>query len=112
MLVAIEDEYRAYRDVIAAGLRVLRPRVEAAVASPEVLGERIRQFEPDMVICSQLCSQLGGAEAHPGTAWVELPVDPTRPARVRLSGRCWEVNDPTMGTLLTLVDEAERASQG
>jgi hypothetical protein len=108
VLVAIEDDYRAYREVIAASLRVLRPQVEAAVTAPEALGKRIRQFDPDMVICSY----LGAAEAHPGPAWVELPIDPMRPARVRLSGRYSELPNPTMETLLAVVDHVERTSQG
>jgi hypothetical protein len=40
VLVAFGDEYRAYREVIAAGIRMLRPQVEVATATPaELEGE-------------------------------------------------------------------------
>lgn len=108
MLVTFEDDYRAYRDVIAAGIQALRPHVEVDTSGLDALGERIEHFDPDLVICSR----LGAAEAHPGYAWVELPVDPMRPARVRLVSRYSELRNPAMNELLTVIDEMERISQG
>jgi hypothetical protein len=107
VLVAFEDDYRAYRDVIAAGIRVLRPHFEVEVSGVEALAEAIERFEPDVVICSRLCT----VEDHLSPAWIELSVDPMRPARVRLAGRCWEQSNPTMETLLAVIDEFERISQ-
>jgi hypothetical protein len=34
VLVALDDEHRAYREVIAAGIEVLRPSVKAATTRP------------------------------------------------------------------------------
>lgn len=33
ILVAFEEAFRAYRDVIAAGIRIFRPRAEVETAS-------------------------------------------------------------------------------
>src|SRR3712207_5623128 len=70
ILVVFEDDYRTYREVLAVGIRLLRPRAEVETASLEELGERIERFDPDLVIC-------GGCEAVDSggrPAWVELSV--------------------------------------
>jgi hypothetical protein len=103
ILVVFEDDYRAYREVLAVGIRLLRPDAEVETASLEELGERIERFDPDLVIC-------GGHEAvdsdvRPG--WVELPVDPFQPARIRVGRRYSERINPTLEVLVSVIDEVE-----
>ena len=103
VLVAFGDEHRAYREVIAAGIRILRPQVEVATATPAEVEGEVGRFDPQVVVCG------ASAPADPGDvpAWVELPVEPQRPARIRVGGsRRTSVNLDLEG-LLAIVDEAE-----
>jgi len=53
VLVAFEDDYRSYREVIAAGIHMLRPRTEVATAPIGKLEEQIERFDPQLVVCSR-----------------------------------------------------------
>ncbi len=101
ILVVFEDDYRTYREVLAVGIRLLRPRAEVETASLEELGERIERFDPELVIC-------GGCEAVDSggrPAWVELSVDPLRGARIHVGGRYSERTNPTLEVLVSVIDE-------
>lgn len=104
VLVAIEDGYRAYRGVLAAGIEALRPSVEVATAPLCALDEEISRFDPQVIVCSRPCA----ADPGDGRAWVELSLDPTRPSKVRRDGGCLELENPTLESLLKVVDEVER----
>ena len=107
ILVAFEDDYRVYREVIAAGISILRPHVEVETASLEALGERIEHFNPELVIC-------GGHEATPsgGTAaWVEIPLDPLQPAKLWVGERYSERSNTTVEELVAVIDEVEELTQ-
>jgi hypothetical protein len=107
ILVAFEENYRAYREMIAAGIRIFRPHAEVEITSFESLGERIEHFDPELVIC-------GGHEAtHQGVrlAWVELSVDPLQPSKVWVVGRYSERRNPTVEDLLVIIDEVEELIQ-
>ena len=103
VLVAFGDEYRAYREVIAAGIRILRPQVEVAACSPADLGAELARFDPQVVVCGQ----AGVADPGDTAAWVELPADPWLPARIRVGGSRRESVNPELEGLLAIVDEAE-----
>jgi hypothetical protein len=103
VLVALGDEHRAYREVIAAGIGLLRPQVEVSTAAPADLGAELGRFGPQVVVCGVPgCSDLGFA-----TAWVELPTEVGRPARVRVGDWRRETVGLTLEGLLRIVDEAE-----
>jgi hypothetical protein len=53
VLVAFGDEHRAYREVIAAGIRILRPRTDVATATPAEIEGEIGRFDPQVVVCGQ-----------------------------------------------------------
>ena len=102
VLVAFGEEHRAYREVIVAGIRILRPQVEVATATPTEIEKEIESFDPQMVVCG------ASVPADPGAvpAWVELDLLPGRPAKIRVGGsRRTSVNLDLEG-LLTIVDEA------
>jgi hypothetical protein len=107
VLVALEDDYRAYREVITAGIQILRPHAEVETASLEALGERIERFDPHLVVCS-----LPNA-VDPGgrLAWVELSVDPLQPSKICVGGRYSERTNPTLDVLLAVIDEVEELVQ-
>jgi F420-dependent methylenetetrahydromethanopterin dehydrogenase len=107
VLVAFEDDYRAYREVIAAGIRVLRPRTEVETAALEALEERLERFDPQLVVCSRPNTLAPRQLA----AWVEIPVDPIRPTKICVGGRYSESTNPTLDVLLEVIDEVEELIQ-
>jgi hypothetical protein len=107
VLVAYEDEYRVYREVIAAGIQILRPHLEVDTSSLEALGERIERFDPHLVICSQPNTVDSGGRP----AWVEHSVDHLRPSTICVGGNCSERADPSLEILLEVIDEVEKLVQ-
>ncbi len=103
-MVALEDEYRAYREVLAAGVKSMRPGAQVATAVLVSLEEEVARFDPQVIICSSPCTADAGNEI----TWIEVSTDPSRPAVVNLGGRCFEYSNPTFDALLAIVDEAER----
>ncbi len=104
VLVAIEDDYGAYRSVIAKGLQIMRPRVEVATSNLDALGYELSRLEPHVVICT-----LGPATVGSGgrLAWVELSLVPSRPTLIRLGDRQWRSTNLTLAELLEVIDEVE-----
>jgi hypothetical protein len=103
VLVAYGDEYRAYREVIAAGIRLLRPHTEVSTAAPADLGAELERFSPQVVVCGV----PGRPDPGDGAAWVELPAGVGRRARVRVGDRRREAVGLSLEGLLVVVDEAE-----
>jgi hypothetical protein len=107
VLVAYAEEYRAYREVIAAGIRLLRPHAEVRTAGPTDLGAELERFGPQLVVC--------GAPGRPDPgdvlAWVELPAGVGRTARVRVGDSRREAFGLTLEGLLGVLDEAEELAR-
>ena len=101
ILVSFEDEYRAYREMIAAGIRILRPHAEVETANPDALEEETTRLEPEVVICGR----PNAAESNDGLAWIELSLDPSRPTNIRVGDRRWESTNPTLEELLGIIDD-------
>jgi hypothetical protein len=103
ILVAIDEEYRSYREVIAGAIGAIRPHFEVATAGVEALDEEMKRFDPHLVIFS-----LPATSASVETiAWVELSLDPLRPSVVCVRGRRTEVLNPVLDTLLEVFDQVE-----
>ncbi|QIN84388.1 hypothetical protein GBA63_18375 [Rubrobacter tropicus] len=103
VLVVLEDEFRAYREVLAAGVQALRPGARVSTTVPSSLDDEMARFDPQVVI-----SSIPGT-TRPGSVitWIELPTDPSRPTVVSFGGRSFERTNPTLDALLQIVDEAE-----
>lgn len=108
MLVALEDEYRAYREVLAAGVQALRPDVRVVTTVPDGLDEEVARFDPQVIICSYPDVR----EHKNASTWIQLATDPSRPTVVRLGDRRFERRNPTFDALLELLDEAGRLASG
>lgn len=104
VLVALEDEYRAYREVLAAGFQALRPGTRVSTTVPSGLEEEMVRFDPQVIISNR----PGSADTGDSVTWIELPTDPSRPTVVSFGGRSFEQSNPTLDALLEIVDEAER----
>jgi hypothetical protein len=107
ILVSFEDGYRSYREVIAATIRIMRPRAEVATSDLDTLGNELARFNPHLVICS--CPKPSSSDGV--AAWVELSLDVTGPGRICIGGHYSERRNPTLETLLEVIDEVERLMQ-
>jgi hypothetical protein len=91
ILVAFEDEYRSYRDVIAVSIRLLCPCAEVATSDLGALEEELARFDPHLVICS--CP--GPASSGGVDTWIEIFLDLVGPARICISGHYSEQHNHT-----------------
>ncbi len=101
--MAIEDDYRVYRETIAAGLLILRPRAEVKSVSLEALEEELERFDPQVVICSS----HKDPESNDSRTWIELSLDPSQPTKISAGGRYLERTNPSVRDLLEIIDELE-----
>lgn len=101
MMVVFAIEPRSYRQVMGRAIQALRPHVEVVVLAPETLETAVARLDPDLVFANR--PEGGGRRA----AWVEFRPYEEPPARVRLAGRSWEVEDVDLPDLLSIVDRAE-----
>jgi hypothetical protein len=92
VLVAFEDVYRAYREVIAAGIQVLRPRFEVTSTGLEELEGEMARLDPQVVVCSR----DKPASLPPEVAWVKVPIDSVPNSKL------------TLEALLTVIDGSKK----
>ena len=103
VLVAFEDEYRAYRGAISTAVQDLRPRVCVEASGTDTLPRELARFEPQAVICTL----PEGPETDDRIAWIELPLEPDRTARARLAHRRFDLANPALQTILEIIDDAQ-----
>jgi hypothetical protein len=101
ILVSFEDGFHAYRDTIAAAIRIVRPNAEVVTIEPVDIRETVKRFHPDVIIGSPLTR----ADVEGVPAWVELSLDPAKPSRVNVNGCYSETVNPTLEKLLVIMDE-------
>jgi len=101
----LENDYRTYREVIAACIQILRPHAQVVTAQLAVLKEEVRHFDPHLVICS-LPATVGYGDI---LCWVELSLESSiQPTVVCIDGRYSEHDNPTLEKLLKVLDEVEQ----
>jgi hypothetical protein len=91
--VAFEDEYRTYREVIAAGIHILRPNVEVTTTDPANLEAEVARLDPQVVISS--VDKPAGLRAD--VAWAKVPIDSVPQSAA------------TLESLLAVIDEHPRS---
>jgi hypothetical protein len=91
VLVAFEELYRTYREMIAASIRVLRPHLEVTPTGLDDLEGEVARRDTRVVISSQ--ERL--AHLRPGVTWIEVPLE------------AGMGSDVTLETLLEAIDKAE-----
>ena len=89
---------------MAAAIRVLRPGSQVESANLDALAQEVERMDPHVVICSR----PNTVDPRRRPAWVVLPTDPTRPARICVGGRYSERSNPTVEVLLGIIDEVEQ----
>ena len=101
IIIGFDDEYHAYRETLAATIRILRPEAEVMTVEQEKIGGVVKRFGPDIVIGGQ----FKDGDLDDVRAWIELALDPTQPTKVRVDGQYSEVVNPTLDKLLVIIEE-------
>ena len=84
---------------------MLRPRVGVATCTPDELLEGGPElFDPQVVICGR----PGLVDPGDVPAWVELPMEPELPAKIRVGDRRRTSVSLELEGLLKVIDEAEK----
>jgi hypothetical protein len=101
VLIAFEDDYRIYREMIAAAIEMVRPRVEVLTTEVNKLETEATHFVPDLIICSvpRIVNHISAR------AWIQLSPDPQQWTRIWIEERYEEALDPGMGDIVSAVDE-------
>jgi hypothetical protein len=107
VLVALEDEYPAYREVLAASVKSMRPGAQVATTLPALIEEEAARSDPQVIICGS----SGAADPGNVTTWIGLSTDPSLPTVVRLGECRFEQNNLTLDALLAIVDETGRLAE-
>ena len=105
ILVAFENNYRAYADALASTTKAARPHLDVVTIELETLQTEVARLSPHLVVCS---SPNPATSQDSKLAWVELSVDPHRPSKFCVSGRRWESLNPSLEELLGVVEETEQ----
>lgn len=108
VLIAMEEDYKIYRGVMAAGLHAMRPHLQVATVGPDGFEERLRGFDPQIVI--------SGGRAFPRSKvpimCMDLAFDfdaPLRwPAEIWIGDSCRRIHNPDLACLLSLIDEVDQ----
>jgi hypothetical protein len=106
VLLALEEEYRTYMEAMAAAIREFRPDMEVvAISRSSVnLESETRRLEPQLVICSPPVPENPVAQR---LAVIELSPDSAQPTNFRVGERHWQSANPTLGEILSVVDETK-----
>jgi len=107
ILVAIEEDYRSYREVIASCIRLLRPHVEVSTTVPNRLERKAAILDPHLIISSRPKTAI----PSPPIVWIRVPTEaPTRPTEIWLGeGPGGEVapEADVVGLLAQVIDRIE-----
>jgi hypothetical protein len=103
ILLAFESEYRVYMEAIAEALRTFRSNVEVALTDSRELEAEVDRLAPQLVIST---SHISSNPVDPKLiSSLELSPEPEQPSRFRAGERHWESTNPTLGEILSVVDE-------
>ncbi len=105
ILLAFEEDYRSYREVIAATIRVLRPHVEVSTTDPEGLEREVARLRPQLIVSCRPKATF----RPPTMAWIKVASDkPTQPSEVWFGQDRWETVDPVIKTITQTIDSIEQ----
>jgi hypothetical protein len=102
--ILVANEPLAYREVISGVFKELRPHVEVAVVAPRDLDREVSRLTPHFVVCSK-STPIVERNAH---GWIELYPEHGSQAILSLGGEKVVFNGINFGTLLSILDDAER----
>jgi len=98
--VVVANEPLAYREALAAMLRVIRPNVETVVVAPDELDHAAALHEPRVVVCSKL------SEAIEGRSWALLYPQGANWSELSIAGKSTRLHHVDLAQLLAFIDQA------
>jgi hypothetical protein len=98
--ILVANEPRAYREVFASTLRVLRPDAEIVEARSENLDREVRRFRPDLVLCSNVSPLVQNTVRN----WVLLYPESEPSIMIFTYGELSTVGNVDFNDLISLVD--------
>jgi hypothetical protein len=106
VIVALKDEYRTYMEAMTAAIREFRPDIEvvAVTGGSENLEAEVVRLDPQLIICSPPAPEN---PVDDQLAMIELSPDSAQPTNFRVGERHWQSMNPTLGEILSVVDETK-----
>jgi len=108
VLIAYEDSHRSYGEALAGAVRGLRPDIDLSLVQTRDFVPEVARFDPHLVICNR----PGAVEPDGEIAWVGLSDEPGEPSVACVGGHCRSIQNPDLGDLLAVIDEAEGLVRG
>jgi len=102
--VLVANDPRCYREVMAAILQEMRPKLEVVLADPDDLRGAVERIAPDLLLCSRPDLVV---EKVP--SWAVLYPDGHGSAVVNIAGDSFVLESADFEDVLALVDRAELA---
>ena len=104
VLLACDGEHLLYLEAIANAIRAFRSYVEVAVIDLEELETQVEHFDPQLVMLSG--SRVPSNPVDPQLfGHIEAFPESEQPSKFRVGERSWEATTPTVGEILSVVDE-------
>jgi hypothetical protein len=106
ILLVLGQEYRTYMEAMADAIQEFRPDVEVIAVGGDTkeLEAETERLKPQLVICSPPAPENPVDER---LALIELSPDAEEPSSFRVGERHWESANPTLGEILSVVDETK-----
>lgn len=98
--ILVANEPRAYREVFASTLQILRPEAEIVEAKPEHLDREVKRFQPDLVLCSNVSPLVQNTVLN----WILLYPENEPSIMIFTSGELSTVGNVDLEDLISLVD--------
>lgn len=103
--ILVANEPRAYREVFASTLQILRPEAEIVEAKPEHLDREVKRFQPDLVLCSNVSPLVQNTVRN----WILLYPENEPSIMIFTSGELSTVGNVDLEDLISLVDRTAEA---
>jgi hypothetical protein len=105
VLLACDGGHRPYLEAIANAIRAFRSYVKVAVIDLEGLETEVKRLQPQLVMVSGSTVPSNPVDIHL-LGHMEVFPESERPSKFRVGERSWEATPPTVGEILSVVDEA------
>ena len=100
--VAVANEPRAYREVMAETLRDMRPDIDFVILEPEELKELVQTLKPDLAICDEATIEVRANAAF----WLELYPDQNYYSIFGSSREHSRIENIQLSDIVSIVDQA------
>lgn len=102
-LVSFPESHNVYMEALAAAISADRPHTLVRCCVLEEMEEKVKSFDPHVVICSK------SNEVDPGDrpAWIEIAIETRELSELCLAGDCSQEINPDLSRVLSIIDELD-----